>query len=112
MLANGSYEADVEFVKLLKVFESDLGKIPWKFVTTTYYPISDHLEKIFTIHVNIYGMTDADIENMMKFIGKHTRNDRVKSLILHRLIWFLRQSNADKHQLVGQTLLNKHVFKI
>jgi hypothetical protein len=103
---------DVEFVNLLKVFEKDVSKIHWKLLTTEYYPVSDHLEKIFTMYVNIYKMSDAEIENMLNFVSRHTNNDQVRKLILYKLIWKLRRSEEYSHQSVGQTLLNKHIFDI
>lgn len=103
---------DVEFINLLKVFEKDVDRIPWKLLTTEYYPVSEHLQKIFTMYINIYTMSDADIERVLNFVSSHTRNDQVRNLILYKLIWKLRSSDTYTHQVVGQNLLNKHVFKL
>jgi hypothetical protein len=104
-------EKDVDLFNLLKEFEKDVKKIPWNFVTTEYYPISDYLEKIFTVHINIYRMTDVEVETLLNFIHKHS-NAQVKNLVLHKLIWKLRQSDTHSHQVIGQNVLNKHVFNI
>jgi hypothetical protein len=106
------HSKDVEFVNLLKVFENDVSKIHWKLLTTEYYPVSDHLEKIFTIYVNIYTMSDAEVEKMLDFVSMHTQNEQVRKLILYKLIWKLRRSETYSHQSIGQTLLNKHLFDI
>lgn len=106
-----SSDRDVEFINLLKVFENDVGRIPWKLLTTEYYPVSEHLQKIFTMYINIYTMSDADIERVLNFVSNHTRNDQVRNLILYKLIWKLRSSDTYTHQAVGQKLLNKHVFR-
>jgi len=103
---------DVGFINLLKVFENDLAKIPWRNVKPACHPISAHLKKIFTVYFNIYSMTDVEVERMLNIISRHTRNSDVKNLILTEIVWTLRDSDSYQHQAIGQHFLNKFIFKI
>lgn len=103
---------NVDFVSFLKKFENDISKIPFNCCTPVFYPINVYLKDLCENHINLKTITNSEIDNILHQISLHTKNRQVKNLIVSKLIFELKYSDDYNREVVGQNLINTHLFKI
>lgn len=102
---------DVEFIKFLKQFQSEVLRMQWKDVTTTRNPIKHRLDYIFEVYIHIHTLTSSDVNDLMRMLDAHKIHERIKNLIMAVWVCKLDTMNTRPADLIRQRIVDDHIFK-
>lgn len=105
-----SVNKNLEFAIFLKDFEKDVLAIPQKCCVIVCSTVANRLTYLFDNYVDIYSMSNSEIENFLKEVKRHTHNYHVNMFILAGIMSRLRDSKKYQHQVIGQQMVNNHLF--
>lgn len=103
---------NVEFANFLKKFEKDVLALPPKYCVIVFPVVMSSLNYMLDTYVDIYSMSNLEIENFLKEVKKHTQNFHVNMFITTEIMFRLRESKKHGHQVIGQHMVNTHLFRI
>lgn len=97
-------------LRILRVLQIEVSKIPERLVCTSIYPVKQYLDLILDKYINV--ANESDIHILMEVIHKKNISSQVKSLIMAKVIHQLRSIDSEKSLSMNQRILEKHVFRV
>jgi hypothetical protein len=108
-MVNGLSVKDQELIRFLQTLQMEVSQMNPKLVSTVINPIKKQLEFLFTTYINVYSLTDQEVDRLFVIMKSSNIGYQTKALVMAKM---LRKLDDIENNSLRQSVINKHMFSM